>query len=88
MITNMKKEHITLAQLGAHLKLIRHENGITLNEIAQALEMNPATLSKFENGGKVNAENLLDIICFYHEKYNLDALLKHGTVDDMNDENL
>ena len=84
----MKKEHITLAQLGARLKLIRHEHGITLNEIAQALEMNPATLSKFENGGKVTAEDLLYIICFYHEKYNLDALLKHGTVDDMNDENL
>ena len=71
----MKKEHITLAQLGARLKLIRHEHGITLNEMALALEMNPATLSKFENGGKVTAEYLLDIICFYHEKYNLDTLL-------------
>ena len=72
----MKKEHITIAQLGAHLKFIRQEHGITLNEMAQALEMNPATLSKFENGGKVTAETLLDIICFYHEKYNLDSLLK------------
>ena len=84
----MKKEHITLAQLGARLKLIRQENGITLNEMAQALEMNPATLSKFENGVKVNAETLLDIICFYHEKYNLDALLKLGYDDGLNDENL
>ena len=74
----MKKEHISLAQLGAHLKFIRQENGITLNVMAQALEMNPATLSKFENGGKVTAEDLLDIICFYHEKYNLDKLLKLG----------
>lgn len=84
----MKKGHITLAQLGAHLKLIRQEHGITLNELAQALEMNPATLSKFENGGKVTAEDLLDIICFFHEKYNLDALQKHGNDDDLNDENL
>ena len=84
----MKKGHITLAHLGAHLKLIRQEHGITLNELAQALEMNPATLSKFENGGKVTAEDLLDIICFFHEKYNLDALLKHGNDDDLNDENL
>ena len=84
----MKKEHITLAQLGARLKLIRQENGITLNEMAQALEMNPATLSKFENGGKVTAEDLLDIICFYHEKYNLDALLKHEKDDASLPENL
>ena len=84
----MKKGHITLAQLGARLKLIRQENGITLNEMAQALEMNPATLSKFENGGKVNAETLLDIICFYNEKYNLNALLKLGYDDGLNDENL
>lgn len=77
----MKKEHLTLAQLGAHLKFIRHEHGITLNEMAQALELDPATLSKFENGGTVNAEVLLDIICFFHEKYNLDKLLKLGNDD-------
>ncbi len=84
----MKKEHITIALLGARLKFIRQENGITLNEMAQALEMNPATLSKFENGGKVTAEDLLYIICFYHEKYNLDALLKHGKDDANLAENL
>lgn len=84
----MKKEHITIAQLGAHLKFIRQEHGITLNEMAQALEMNPAALSKFENGGKVTAEDLLDIICFYHEKYNLDALLKHEKDDASLPENL
>lgn len=84
----MKQEHITIAQLGAHLKLIRQEHGITLSEMAQTLEMNPATVSKFENGGKVTAEDLLDIICFYHEKYNLDTLLKHGKNDASLAENL
>ena len=52
------------------------EKSGVLYEMAQALEMNPATLSKFENGGKVTAEDLLDIICFFHAKYNLDSLLK------------
>ena len=71
----MNKNHISVAELGARLKLIRQELGITQKELAQALDLNPATLSKFENGGMVNAAVLLDIICFYHEKYNLDTLL-------------
>ena len=72
----MNKNHISVAELGVRLKLIRQELGITQKELAQALDLNPATLSKFENGGMVNAAVLLDIICFYHEKYDIDSLLK------------
>ena len=61
----MKEGHITVAELGPRLKLIRQELGITQKDLAQALDLNQAILSKFENGGMVYASVLLDVLCFF-----------------------
>ena len=82
----MKEGHITVAELGPRLKLIRQELGITQKDLAQALDLNQAFLSKFENGGMVYASVLLDVLCFFRGKLNLNFLLQPGDTYDITDE--
>ncbi len=82
----MKEGHITVAELGPRLKLIRQELGITQRDLAQALDLNQAILSKFENGGMVYASVLLDVLCFFRGKLNLNFLLQPGDDYNINDE--
>lgn len=82
----MKEGRITIAELGPRLKLIRQELGITQKDLAQALDLNQAILSKFENGGMVYASVLLDVLCFFRGKLNLNFLLQPGEEYDINDE--
>ena len=72
----MKEGHITVAELGPRLKLIRQELGITQKDF----------LSKFENGGMVYASVLLDVLCFFRGKLNLNFLLQPGDTYDITDE--
>lgn len=82
----MNEGKVTVADIGPRLKLIRQELGITQKELAMALGMNQAILSKFENGGMVYASVLLDVFCFYRGKVNLNYLLQPGEGYDINDE--
>ena len=82
----MKEGYITVAELGPRLKLIRQELGITQKDLAQALDLNQAILSKFENGGMVYASVLLDVLCFFRGKLNLNFLLQPGEEYNINDE--
>ena len=82
----MKEGYITVAELGPRLKLIRQELGITQKDLAQALDLNQAILSKFENGGMVYASVLLDVLSFFRGKLNLNFLLQPGEEYDINDE--
>ena len=82
----MKEGRITIAELGPRLKLIRQELGITQKDLAQALDLNQAILSKFENGGMVYASVLLDVLSFFRGKLNLNFLLQPGEEYDINDE--
>lgn len=82
----MKEGRITIAELGPRLKLIRQQMGISQKELAQALDMNPAILSKFENGGMVYASILLDVLCFFRGKININFLLQPGDDYNINDE--
>ena len=82
----MKEGYITVAELGPRLKLIRQELGITQKDLAQALNLNQAILSKFENGGMVYASVLLDVLCFFRGKLDLNFLLQPGDKYDFTDE--
>lgn len=82
----MNEGKVTVADIGPRLKLIRQELGITQKELALALDMNQAILSKFENGGMVYASVLLDVLCFYRGKVNLNYLLQPSDDYDINDE--
>ena len=82
----MKEGYITVAELGPRLKLIRQELGITQKDLAQALDLNQAILSKFENGGMVYASVLLDVLSFFRGTLNLNFLLQPGEEYDINDE--
>jgi len=82
----MKEGRITIAELGPRLKLIRQELGITQKDLAQALDLNQAILSKFENGGMVYASVLLDVLCFFRGKLNLNFILQPGEEYNINDE--
>lgn len=82
----MNEGKVTVADIGPRLKLIRQELGITQKELAMALGMNQAILSKFENGGMVYASVLLDVFCFYRGKVDLNYLLQPGESYDINDE--
>lgn len=82
----MNEGKVTVADIGPRLKLIRQELGITQKELALALDMNQAILSKFENGGMVYASVLLDVLCFYRGRVNLNYLLQPGDDYDINDE--
>ena len=82
----MKEGRITIAELGPRLKLIRQELGITQKDLAQALDLNQAILSKFENGGMVYASVLLDVLCFFRGKLNLNFILQPGEEYNINDQ--
>lgn len=82
----MNEGRIQIAELGPRLKLIRQELGITQKELAQHLDMNQAILSKFENGGMVYASVLLDVLCFFRGKVNINYLLQPGDSYNINDE--
>lgn len=82
----MNEGRIQIAELGPRLKLIRQEFGITQKELAQHLDMNQAILSKFENGGMVYASVLLDVLCFFRGKVNINYLLQPGDGYNINDE--
>lgn len=57
------------------LKYIHHGLGITQKELAMALGINQAILSKCENGVMVYTSVLLDMFGFYRWKVNLNYLL-------------
>ena len=82
----MKEGRITIAELGPRLKLIRQELGITQRDLAQALNINQAIISKFENGGMVYASVLLDILSFFRGQININYLLRPGDDYDLNEE--
>jgi len=74
----MKDGKVTIAEIGPRLKLIRQELGITQKQLAQDLDMNQAILSKFENGGMVYASVLLDVLCYFRDRININYLLQPG----------
>lgn len=82
----MKEGRITIAELGPRLKLVRQELGVTQRDLAQALNINQAIISKFENGGMVYASVLLDILCFFRGQININYLLRPGDDYDLNEE--
>lgn len=82
----MKEGKITIAELGPRLKLVRQELGVTQRDLAQALNINQAIISKFENGGMVYASVLLDILCFFRGQININYLLRPGDDYNFNEE--
>ena len=82
----MKDGKVTIAEIGPRLKLIRQELGITQKQLAQDLDMNQAILSKFENGGMVYASVLLDVLCYFRDRININYLLQPGDDYSLNDE--
>ena len=82
----MKQGEITIAELGPRLKLVRQELGVTQRDLAQALNINQAIISKFENGGMVYASVLLSILCFFRGQININYLLQPGDEYDLNEE--
>ena len=82
----MKDGKVSIAEIGPRLKLIRQELGITQKQLAQDLDMNQAILSKFENGGMVYASVLLDVLCYFRDRININYLLQPGDGYSLNDE--
>ena len=82
----MKEGRITVAELGPRLKLVRQELGVTQRDLAQALNINQAIISKFENGGMVYASVLLDILCYFRGYININYLLRPGEGYNFNEE--
>ena len=82
----MKEGILTIKELGPRLKLIRQELGITQKELAEALGLRQMLLSKFENGGMVYASVLLDVLCFFRGKVNINYLLQPGDGYDINND--
>lgn len=57
-----------MTPLGVRLRLLREEKGVTLSEMAQALEVTPAYLSALEHGKRGRPTTLrLHQICAYFE---------------------
>ena len=52
--------------------------GISQKELADAIDTNPAIMSKFENGNMVYARVLLDVMDYFRDKVNLNFLLQPG----------
>ncbi len=69
---------IRYEQVGPRFRLLRERLGINQKELSEALDLNQAILSKFENGGMVYARVLLDVMDFFREKVNLNYLLQPG----------
>ena len=82
----MKDGKVSISEIGPRLKLIRQELGITQKQLAQDLDMNQAILSKFENGGMVYASVLLDVLCYFRDRININYLLQPGDGYSLNDE--
>ena len=78
----MKEGSITIEELGPRLKLVRQLLGVTQRDLAQALDINQAIISKFENGGMVYASVLLAYLSFFRGQENINFLLQPG--DDFN----
>ena len=55
---------------------MREHFGISQKELAEALDMNQAILSKFENGGMVYARVLLDVMDYFKDRVDLNYLLQ------------
>ncbi len=67
---------LKIKELGPRFKLVREHFGITQNELAEALDMNQAILSKFENGGMVYARVLLDVMDYFRDRVDMNYLLQ------------
>ena len=67
---------LKIKELGPRFKLVREHFGISQKELAEALDMNQAILSKFENGGMVYARVLLDVMDYFKDRVDLNYLLQ------------
>ena len=67
---------LKIKELGPRFKLVREHFGITQKELAEALDMNQAILSKFENGGMVYARVLLDVMDYFRDRVDMNYLLQ------------
>lgn len=72
----MKDGIITISELGPRIRMVREKFGISQKELADAIDTNPAIMSKFENGGMVYARVLLDVMDYFRDKVNLNYLLQ------------
>lgn len=50
------------AQLGARLRAMREDQGLTIVEAARRAGVDPISLSRFEESGEANAQLLLDLV--------------------------
>ena len=67
---------LEIKELGPRFKLVREHFGISQKELAEALDMNQAILSKFENGGMVYARVLLDVMDYFKDRVDLNYMLQ------------
>ena len=67
---------LKIKELGPRFKLVREHFGITQKELAEALDMNQAILSKFETGGMVYARVLLDVMDYFRDRVDMNYLLQ------------
>ena len=67
---------LKIKELGPRFKLVREHFGITQKELAEALDINQAILSKFENGGMIYTRVLLDLMDYFRDRVDMNYLLQ------------
>ena len=74
----MQDGGVEFSKLGLRFQQVRKYFGIEQQDMAEELGINPAILSKFENGGMVYARVLLDVMFYFRNKIDLNFILQPG----------